>query len=267
MCWPTKARSGNIKDSLVNGEWQGVPAKLVEALRAQGWIHRHNYDWDKGNVLSSATNRLRDTHEHLFGFVKVRSGSWFGGKAARKEYADGRKLPKVESQRRKVHNRSTLTEAEKAEALAEIDRRHADGRDYRIRLRGDKANHRDSASGDGGARARELAKRGFYFQGSHPDGAMLGSVLRFPMARDEVHPCPFHVSLPAWCIRVCCPKGGTVLDCFMGSGTTGVAALKLERTFIGIETNTRYVQRAWAKILQTEPNNESAIEGKVEPDG
>ena len=43
----------------------------------------------------------------------------------------------------------------------------------------------------------------------------------------------------------------------MGSGTTGVAALKLPgRTFIGIEISPRFVKRAWAKILQTEPNTE-----------
>ena len=129
-------------DSLVDGEWQGVPAKLVEALRTQGWIHRHDYTWDKRRGLSSAKTRLRDTHEHLFGWVKARSGSWFDDRAARVPYADGKKLPDVECQRSKVRNRSTLTETEKAAALVEIERRHAEGRDYRIRLRGDKAMHR-----------------------------------------------------------------------------------------------------------------------------
>ena len=39
------------------------------------------------------------------------------------------------------------------------------------------------------------------------------------------------------------PTGGTVLDPFMGSGTTGLAALQEERDFIGIEIDKEYYQR------------------------
>lgn len=38
-------------------------------------------------------------------------------------------------------------------------------------------------------------------------------------------------------IKVSSNKNDTVLDCFMGSGTTGIAAKKLDRHFIGIENN------------------------------
>jgi len=39
-------------------------------------------------------------------------------------------------------------------------------------------------------------------------------------------------------------EGDTVLDCFMGSGTTGIAATKLGRKFIGIEQNETYFAAA-----------------------
>jgi hypothetical protein len=44
------------------------------------------------------------------------------------------------------------------------------------------------------------------------------------------------------------PTGGTVLDPFCGSGTTGVAAVKMGRNFIGIELNPEYVAMAEKRI-------------------
>jgi len=44
---------------------------------------------------------------------------------------------------------------------------------------------------------------------------------------------------------------GVVLDCFMGSGTTGVVAKKLCRDFIGIELNSEYVEMATKRINST----------------
>ena len=49
-------------------------------------------------------------------------------------------------------------------------------------------------------------------------------------------------------IKFGCPKGGIVLDPFMGSGTTAVAAKKLGRNYIGIELNPEYIKIAEARI-------------------
>ena len=45
----------------------------------------------------------------------------------------------------------------------------------------------------------------------------------------------FPVEIPETCILLCTKPDDTVLDCFMGSGTTGVACLKTGRNFIGID--------------------------------
>lgn len=45
--------------------------------------------------------------------------------------------------------------------------------------------------------------------------------------------------------------GGVILDCFMGSGTTGVAAKKLQRSFIGIEIDEKYFDIASKRIYET----------------
>lgn len=49
---------------------------------------------------------------------------------------------------------------------------------------------------------------------------------------------PFPVALASHFIRALCPAGGTVLDPFCGSGSTGHAALELGRKFIGVDIRT-----------------------------
>jgi site-specific DNA-methyltransferase (adenine-specific) len=48
------------------------------------------------------------------------------------------------------------------------------------------------------------------------------------------------------------PPGGTVLDPFMGSGTTGVACVQSGRRFVGIEKDSGYHEIAVRRIAQAE---------------
>lgn len=58
----------------------------------------------------------------------------------------------------------------------------------------------------------------------------------------EAHFATFPKKLVEPCILAGCPVGGTVLDPFFGSGTTGVVATELNRDYIGIELNPKYVE-------------------------
>jgi len=60
------------------------------------------------------------------------------------------------------------------------------------------------------------------------------------------HPCPYPVTLPWTAIRA--THAETVLDPFMGSGTTGVACAQLGRKFIGIEIEPKYFDIACRRI-------------------
>lgn len=64
------------------------------------------------------------------------------------------------------------------------------------------------------------------------------------------HPAPFPVDLPARIIHLYTYYGDLVLDPFMGSGTTAVAALRTGRHFAGYDTDPDYVARAHARIAQ-----------------
>jgi hypothetical protein len=64
------------------------------------------------------------------------------------------------------------------------------------------------------------------------------------------HPCPFPVEIPLRCIESSCPVDGDVLDPFMGSGTTGVACIRKDRRFIGIEKEPKYFDIAVKRIQQ-----------------
>jgi DNA modification methylase len=49
-------------------------------------------------------------------------------------------------------------------------------------------------------------------------------------------------------VTLVCREGGTVLDPFMGSGTTGIACIRTGRKFIGIERDARYFEIAKQRL-------------------
>ena len=64
------------------------------------------------------------------------------------------------------------------------------------------------------------------------------------------HPAPFPVELPLRCMKLFSFVGDTVLDPFMGSGSTLVAAARCNRTAIGIEIDPHYCGIAQRRIAE-----------------
>lgn len=75
-------------------------------------------------------------------------------------------------------------------------------------------------------------------------GRLFVDVLRHPapLTRNRRHPAEKPVALLQEMLEATLPPGGTVLDPFMGSGSTGIAALGLGGSFIGIENDARYFE-------------------------
>jgi modification methylase len=89
-----------------------------------------------------------------------------------------------------------------------------------------------------------LAKEAFRLKSRAASG--LGDVWYIPQESGTEHPAPYPVELASRCIEP--TSAQTILDPFMGSGTTGVAAVKLGRKFIGIEIEPRYFDIACKRI-------------------
>jgi len=66
------------------------------------------------------------------------------------------------------------------------------------------------------------------------------------------HPCPKPLAFTRWLVDKTSAKGQTILDPFMGSGTTGVACVELGRKFIGIEIDEKYFDIACERISRAE---------------
>ena len=99
-----------------------------------------------------------------------------------------------------------------------------------------KASKRERNEGCEGLEAKERVRQGL--AGEHKNTFSNNS-----------HPTVKPVHLMSWLVRLVSKEGDTVLDPFMGSGTTGVACRRLNRNFVGIELDPEYFRiaevRAW----------------------
>ena len=70
-----------------------------------------------------------------------------------------------------------------------------------------------------------------------------------------IHPTQKPVSLMAWCMtRAKVPEGATVLDPYMGSGSTAIACLRTGRNFVGIEIDPAHYKTAAERIAREVSN-------------
>lgn len=125
-----------------------------------------------------------------------------------------------------------------------------------------------SGSGSG---AEVYGKRGGERNGWHDDGRWPANLVyvakpsrserergldRIPGDLKNDHPTVKPVRLMRWLVRLTTPPGGTVLDPFMGSGTTGAAACGQGFDFIGADLSARFVAIAHERIRHSAPGVE-----------
>jgi len=73
-----------------------------------------------------------------------------------------------------------------------------------------------------------------------------------PDNRTFCHPSQKPIEVMRWCVSQLPDDANTILDPFMGSGTTGVAAVQMGRDFIGIEREAKYFDIACRRIEQAQ---------------
>jgi site-specific DNA-methyltransferase (adenine-specific) len=74
------------------------------------------------------------------------------------------------------------------------------------------------------------------------------NVWQFRPETNSSHPAAFPIELPEKCIKLLSYKEDTIMDPFMGSGTTGDAAVRLGRSFVGVEMSAEYFEGAKDRI-------------------
>jgi len=89
----------------------------------------------------------------------------------------------------------------------------------------------------------------------NPKGKNPGDVWEIPNVKGnhiekEGHPCQFPVGLAERCVRALCPDGGIVFDPYMGSASSGVAAIVNGRRFLGAEKDAKYEGLAHNRLLR-----------------
>jgi len=76
----------------------------------------------------------------------------------------------------------------------------------------------------------------------------VSSVWQYPPAPSNGHETPKPVELMQRIVETTTNPGDTVLDCFAGSGTTGIACIRTGRKFVGIEKDARYFEIARQRL-------------------
>jgi modification methylase len=76
------------------------------------------------------------------------------------------------------------------------------------------------------------------------------NIWRINREQDQSHPAPFPEELVENILRSSCPENGVVLDCYNGSGTTGVVANKLNLNYIGIDISESYIEMTKNRIYE-----------------
>jgi len=84
----------------------------------------------------------------------------------------------------------------------------------------------------------------------------LTNIWKIPPSRNEGHVCTFPEKLVENCIFPTTEEGDTIIDPYLGSGTTAVVAIKHGRRFIGIERDKEYFELACKNIEEAEKQND-----------
>ena len=181
----------------------GIPWRVAFALQADGWILRQDIIWHKPNPMpESVKDRCTKAHEYLFLLAK-KPRYWFDANAIR--------------------------EPQKESSLK------------RLKTGWNGNNKRDWPGSAHNNFDRYMGK-------SEEEIALLPGANRrsvwsiCPRPYKGAHFAVFPPALVEPCIKAGCPAGGTVLDPFGGSGTTGQVAKSLGRNAILIELNHAYKQ-------------------------
>ena len=195
----------------------GIPWMLAFALRADGWYLRQDIIWYKPNPMpESVTDRCTKAHEYLF--LLSKSERYF-------------------------YDNDAIREPIKQQAAAGLLK------DQDLAMSAKEQQRAKMAHEVWGSNQMSRPTHAMFQGYSEVKGANRRSVWSIKTSSyPGAHFATFPPALIEPCILAGCPKGGTVLDPFGGSGTTAEVALKNGRSVVLNELNPEYIKLAEARI-------------------
>jgi len=252
----------------------GIPWRVALALIDDGWILRNDIIWHKPNSMpSSVKDRLANTYEHIFHFVKSKK-YYYNLDAIREPHKSKRSFSSFNIR---------VRDAQKGRLNAKWGGKYS-ATEEEVEIY-DEKNYVTKHDLAVGRSVTSSYQDPLHFKPNHPKGKNPGDIISIKERIGDAHkgeatanlyhahsthhslgknpgdfweittrPHPFaHFAVypEELCIRPILSSsrvGDIVLDPFVGSGTTGVVAKKLGRNFIGIDIKPEYVQIAEKRI-------------------
>jgi DNA modification methylase len=190
----------------------GMPWRVAFALQADGWYLRSDIIWHKPSCMpDSVKDRPTKCHEYIFLFSK--SSRYYYDYDAILEPGGG-------------WRGSRFDDGKNAVVHPNVGKNRSGNKERKF----------------GAARGRPESHFGasIPLEGDTRNKRTVWTIASSHFA--EAHFATFPPKLIEPCILAGCPVGGVVLDCFMGSGTTGMVAKQLQRNYVGIEKNQDYIK-------------------------
>jgi DNA modification methylase len=220
--WPKQSQNDHrgyskLASGLKPKDLCGIPWRVAFALQADGWWLRSDIIWSKPNPMpESVTDRPTKAHEYVFLLTKS-ARYYFEQEAVREPCESGPSDIKkmIESKERIGGRHKVLVDPlSMASSATNIGRKRAVGK---------------------------------------PTGRNIRSVWTIPTQPfPEAHYATYPERLVEPCIKAGSKEGDTVLDPFMGSGTTALVAVKLRRHFIGCDLNPENVEMAYRRLSEVQ---------------
>ncbi len=266
---PTGTVVYNLGDKYVNGGLCLIPYKFaLEAINSKKVFLINELTWSKLNPTPRQDKKkLVQTTEPFFIFAKSKDycfnlDNYLQHFDELNKRNNGNTNIKIGQKYFYLIDKSDLNEQEKNEAKKELyktielvksDQIHS----FRMKIRG---LHKLPYGGQAGGRNDQINQNGFTII-KITGNKLKKDIIESPVeaAKNNSHPAVYPQYIIQELIKLLTKQNDVVLDPFNGSGTTCIAAKKLNRHYIGIDINPKYIELAKERIEKANPNIELFI--------
>jgi site-specific DNA-methyltransferase (adenine-specific) len=212
----------NIKEHPQNSERSTYVLELILALKKQEWFWIEEYCWYKKNSFPGKwPNRFRDAWERCLHFTKNKEF---------KMYQDEVKVPIGDWSKTRFRS------------MKENDF---------VRYISKNNNHLGRNVSNWLNKKKVYPHNVIVFEEEH--NLYLSNVIETAVdVSNKNHSAKFPIELPSWFIRLFSKEDNVILDPFIGSGTTAVAAILHKRKYVGIELKEEYFEEAQKNIKEVQ---------------